>query len=102
VPTLLLEREKPGSDELAQVRACRLRRDPSGIGELARGQRSASHQGQEHVRSRWIPNQRGDLSNEGSRRHAVRIAPIRDACRTNTSVDTEAIGRDRVADPAKS
>jgi hypothetical protein len=55
VSALLLEREKPSSDELAQVRARGLRHDQSGIGEFARGQRSAGHQGQEHVRSRWIP-----------------------------------------------
>jgi hypothetical protein len=102
VPALLLKREEPGSGELAQVRARRLRRDPSGIGELAGGQRSAGHQGQEHVRSRWIPNQRSDFGNEGPRHHAARIALIRDARRTNTSVDTEAIGRDSVADPGKS
>jgi hypothetical protein len=32
----------------------------------------------------------------------VKIAPIRDACRTNTSADNEAIARDSIADPAKS
>ena len=74
-----------------------LRRDARGIGEFAGGQRSAIHQGQEHVRSRRLANQRGDFGNEGSGDHRARIAPIRDK---DASAGAEAMGRDSVAYPA--
>jgi hypothetical protein len=73
VPALLLQREKPGFDEFAQVSAGGLRRNASGVGEFAGSQRPAIHEGQEHVRSCRVANQRGNFGNGGSADHRARI-----------------------------
>src|SRR5579872_2800966 len=65
VSSLRSDRHELGVDELGKVRARRLRRDASGLRELARGREFAAEQVRKHACARGIADHRGNPREAG-------------------------------------